>query len=396
MTNPSSTHYLPYAHQSINEADIEEVAMVMRNPIISRGPKVEEFERAVADFCGAEYAIAFNSGSTALNAAYQAIDANQHDKIFTSANTYVATVSGGVQRGATPVFTDIDLGTGNLQLQQLEFNLNQPSSRGRDIIVPVHFAGIAVDMAKLDQLIKKESTVVIEDAAHAFGSHYPTGEKVGSCCYSQMTVFSFHPAKTITTGEGGIVTTNDPVLFRRLRQVRNNGIDLISDPNSRKKSPWMYEVNELSSNYNFTEIQAALGLSQLRRIHEFENKRRHLIQLYRESFRGEKGIKMFTAEYDPHTLFHISVLMIDFDAFGLSKSEVMLKLEANGIGSQVHYIPLYKHPFFMKNHPDLSQYFPNTELYYSQALTIPLFYDLTISDAHRVVSTLKSILRKNL
>ena len=202
-------------------------------------------------------------------------DLGPQDKLITSSNTFVASAGGAVLRGSTPIFLDIDRTSGDLDLAQLEHTLSQPMSRGRMCVTPVHFAGIPVDMQKMDSIIQKPDVVIIEDAAQALGSKYPSGEKVGSCTWSQMTVFSFHPAKIMTTGEGGMVTTNDENLFHRLRRFRNNGIE--NDPRylQGEPAPWYYEVHDLTGNYNFTEFQAALGLSQLARLDKFIEKRRH-------------------------------------------------------------------------------------------------------------------------
>ncbi|MFQ5729393.1 MAG: DegT/DnrJ/EryC1/StrS family aminotransferase, partial [Waddliaceae bacterium] len=198
--------FLPYGKPSISKEDIQEVVAVLESDRITRGPKVEEFEQAVATYCGAKYAVAFANGTSALMAAYHAAEVSSFDRVITTPNTFVATVGAGMHYRSTPVFIDIDRDTGNLDLTQMELNVSYPSTRGRNVIVLVHFAGIPVDMQRLEHMVAEPDAILIEDAAHALGSSYPSGEKVGSCAYSAMTTFSFHPVKNITTGEGGMVT----------------------------------------------------------------------------------------------------------------------------------------------------------------------------------------------
>lgn len=384
--------FFPYARQSIDAADALEVSKAIFSTTITRGPRVDAFEHAVAEYCGAKHAVAFSSGSAALLAAYHVVDTNKNDRIISTPNTFVSSVGTGVELGATPVFVDIDLDTGNMNLEQTEFTLDMPRSRGKTLVVPVHFSGIPVDMQKLETMIKDPDTVIIEDAAHALGSQYLDGKRVGCCEWSQMTVFSFHPAKTITTGEGGMVTTNDDDLFHKLKRFRNNGIERETKFLEREAAPWYYEVQELTNNYNFTEIQAALGLSQFKRLDNFVQKRQKLVSVYREQLADMKDVRLFTQAFDSSTAFHLMVLQIDFKAYKTSRTEVMYKLKDQGVGSQLHYIPLYRHPYFKKVCGDISEYFPKMEEYYERALSIPLYYDLRVEDVEYVVHTLKNVL----
>lgn len=396
MSMTTTRSFIPYARQSIDARDIQEVGIALRDAIITRGDHVDAFEEALAEYAGAEYAVAFNSGSSALAAATYAAEISSADRMITPPNTFIATIGSGIQRGATPVFVDIDRSTGNLDLDQVECTLQQtPSLRGKTIIFPVHFAGIPVDMKRLDRMIRSPSTVVIEDAAHAIGSKYLDGQRVGCCAWSHMTVFSFHPAKTMTTGEGGAVLTNSAHLYDRLRSFRNNMIE--NDPTKLQADPsnhysGYYEVLGISGNYNFTDFQAALGLSQLKRMEQFISKRQELIQAYRRLFKDFPQVKLLTPQEDSLIAFHLCVAQIDFAAFGVTKAQVMMDLKEQLIGTQVHYIPLYKHPFFKNSRGDLSEYFPQMESYFSEALSLPLYYDLRLEDVEYVVSTLKEIL----
>jgi UDP-4-amino-4,6-dideoxy-L-N-acetyl-beta-L-altrosamine transaminase len=386
--------FIPYAKQSIDSSDTSAVSNALLGDMITRGPKVHEFEREIAKFCGAQFAVAFNSGSSALLAACHAAGVNQNDRLISTPNTFVSSVGAGIHFRATPVFIDINRRTGNLDLEKVGYALEKPYSRGRSIIMPVHFSGIPVDMHALERMISDPNAVVIEDAAHAIGSFYPDGTKVGSCTHSQMTIFSFHPAKTITTGEGGMVTTNDETLFHQLQLFRNNGIERSQSHLEGEPAPWYYEVKHLSNNYNFSEMQAALGLSQLARIEQFIDQRRQLVSAYRERVKNIPHITTFSDEFDLTTAFHLFVVQIDFQAYKTTRSEVMDRLKKYGIGTQVHYIPVYRHPYFKKTYGDLSPYFPEMENYYSQALSLPLYYDLNIQDIDRIIHELRSALVK--
>lgn len=391
--------FIPYAKQSISSSDIEKVGQALRGDVITRGSHVEAFEKAISLYCNAEYAVAFNSGTTALLAAGYAAEISPSDCLITSPNTFIATISSGMLRQASPTLVDIDRNTGNLDIQQIKHALKERySSRGKTVIVPVHFSGIPVDMFSLDQCIHSPSTVVIEDAAHALGSRYQDGQMVGCCAWSHMTIFSFHPAKTITTGEGGIVTTNDPNLYYRLRLFRNNGIErdlniLCRDPSSVYEG--YYEVLDLTGNYNFTDFQAALGLSQLQRIDQFITKRRELISHYRRLLKDVPHIRLFDADYDHRTAFALCVVQIDFAYYNTSRALVMQKLKEEGVGTQLHYIPIYSHPCFQQNNIDVNKHFPNMETYYAQALSLPLYYDLTLEEVESIVHKLTDLLFKS-
>lgn len=385
-----SESFLPYARQSINEADKQSVLDALSRDVITRGDLVDEFENALAQYCGVDFAVAFNSGSTALAAATFAARLTPSDRVLTTPNTFISTASAPLHQGSDPVFIDIDRETGNIDLEQLFHNFDFDSSRGRLVLMPVHFSGIPVDMKKIYQAMKRPEFVIIEDAAHALGSSFEDGQKVGSCTWSDMTMFSFHPAKQITTGEGGMVTTNDPELDFRLRLYRNNGI--VRDPSHLKEepAPWYYEVQDISGNYNFTDFQAALGLSQLKRLDQIVTKRRDLVALYRQELKDIPVIKLFTDVFDERVSFHLFVAQIDFKACRTTREKVMDRLKSRGIGTQVHYIPLYRHPYFQKYRTiQVNEYFPQMEGYYEQALSLPLYPDLSESDVKRVCGELK-------
>lgn len=386
--------YLPYAHQIIEEDDITAVAEAMRGSVVTRGPCVEKFEESVARYCQVRYAVAFNSASTGLAASCFAAKLSPADRFLTTPNTFIASSGSAKQMGVAPIYIDIDRQTGNCDFDLLTHNLNQDNSRGRDIVMMVHFSGIPFDMARLDKEIRRTDTVVIEDAAHALGASYTDGQKVGCCAWSQMTVFSFHPAKTVTTGEGGVVTTNDEALYERLRLYRNNGIVAQGPQLLGVPAPGYYEVHALTGNFNVSELQGALGASQMLKVDRFIQKRRELVAHYRALLSSVEHLQMFNPHFDSQSAHHLFVVQIDFDAYKKNRVEVMQELHKRGIGTQVHYIPLYRHPVFAKQHVELASYFPQTEGYYKQALTLPLFPSMSLADVERVVKTLQECLKK--
>ncbi|MEM1282049.1 MAG: UDP-4-amino-4,6-dideoxy-N-acetyl-beta-L-altrosamine transaminase [Chlamydiota bacterium] len=384
---------IPYAKQSISREDIKAVTEVLKRDFITRGPVVKEFEEEISSYCGSKFAVAFNSATSGLIAACYAGEVTPNDRLITSPNTFIGTVAGGYYKGAEPVFVDIDHLTGNIDLDLLKFSSEYTSSRGKNVYIPVHFSGIPVDMKKVEGMITDPNSIIVEDAAHALGSRYSDGSKVGSCKWSDMTVFSFHPAKNITSGEGGVVTTNSEHLYRLLCQFRDNGI--VRDPKYfiGQNSACYYEVQDVTGNYHMTDIHAALGLSQFKRLDLFGNKRRELVQLYRELLKDEESIQFLEVDNHDDVMYHLCVVLIDFGSLGLTKSEVMVSLKEQGVGTQVHYIPLYRHPFFTKGHRQVDQYFPEMEKYYDRCLSLPLYYDLTEKDVKKVVKTLKKVLQ---
>lgn len=387
--------FLPYSRQSITEQDIEAVSEALRGEQITRGSNVEAFEAAFAAYVGADYAVAFSSGSTALAATYGAGEIGPSDRVLSSPNTFIATTGFATERGARLALADITLDSGNIDLERIEPQLEYLSLKGRLFVVPVHFAGIAVDMERLEQMIRGVNVMVIEDAAHALGSVYPDGRKVGCCAHSDMTIFSFHPVKTITTGEGGMVTTNDPDLYRKLKLFRNSGI--VRDAEHLKEgvsAPWYYEVQQISGNFHLTEFQAALGLSQLKRLDSFVAKRRALVGYYRSQLAGMEGVGLFNSSYDPQTAYHLMVVQIDFNRFRTSRTEVMEELRRQEIGTQYHYIPLYRQPCYRRLVGCDEELFPAMESYYHSALSIPLFPEMTPNDVERVCQCLKETLTR--
>lgn len=373
-------HQIPYTHQSFDESDQKAVCEVFSQPLITRGSKVQELEKQIAQRCTSTYCVLFSSGTLALQAAGYAVNISEKDNLITSPNTFVGTVSGALQKKPAFELLDIDPQTKGISLK----NYVPKNKYSRQVLMPVHFSGVAE--------IPKHSlnnAIVIEDACQAFGALYETGEPVGGCQYSDLTVFSFHPAKTLCMGEGGCVTTNNLDYYHRLVQFRNNGITKLNS-----KEPWMYQVNDLTTNANVTEFSAALGLSQLKRLDSFLMQRKKLVQLYRQNLMNAPFISLPNASYDEKSAHNLFVVEIDFQAAQVSRAELMNALSDKGIGTQVHFIPLYKQAYFEKHFFFDVKKFPEMERFYQQALSLPLYVDLKKEDVEYISSTLCALLCK--
>lgn len=382
--------FIPTAKHTLLEEDIQAVSDSLREERITEGPVVETFEKAMADYCGVNYTVAFSSGTAAKMAAYFAAELSSFDWIICSPNTLVATIGAIVQKECRLHLIDIDRQTGNLDLHQLKDKLKLKSTRGRPFIVVNHFGGLTVDMQAVERMICHEDTIVIEDASLGLGSRYPDGKKVGCCACSQMTTFSFHPDRLITTGEGGMVATNDRNLYERLKLFRRNGVVR----NGVLKQPpesWYYEFQAITGNFHMTGMQAALGCSQLKRIDQLVQKRKQLIHYYRERLGNLPHLTLFTDAFDDSIAFQLFVVQIDFAALQKSRQAVMQAMKEKGIGTDVHYIPLYYQPVFKYN-LQMEQDLPEMELYYAQTLSLPLYHDLKEEDIDRICRTLKSVL----
>ena len=374
--------FLPYGTQMIDETDVQAVMDVLRAPYLTQGPRVEEFERAIAARAGARYCVAFCNATSALHCAVRALGLGEGDEGITSPNTFVASANCMAYCGATPVFADIDPRTYNVTAETMSARL---TDRTR-LLLPVHFAGQPCDMASIGALAKSRGLRVIEDAAHAIGSLYADGSPVGNCRYSDMTVFSFHPVKTVTSAEGGAVTTNDPELFRLLALFRSHGIT--KDPAQMTRpspGPWYYEMLELGYNYRMTELQAALGHSQLRRLDAFKARRREIVTRYNEAFAGLPNVCTPYEAPGVSSCFHLYVPRFDFKAMGVTRAEFGRKLHSFEVGWQVLYIPVYTQPWYERTYGVRRGLCPNAEAYYDQALALPLYPKLTDDDVERVV-----------
>lgn len=397
--------FLPYGRQSIDEADVAAVAAVLRSDFLTQGPVVEAFEAALAARTGAAHAVACSNGTAALHLACLALGLEAGDAVVVPANTFLATASAARLTGAEVAFADVDPETGLMGAEHAAAAIARARAAGWRVraLAPVHFAGQCADMERLGALAEAEGLAVIEDACHALGAeqrHGGTAVPVGSCARSSMTVFSFHPVKTVAAGEGGAVTTNDGALATRLRLFRNHG--MVRDPAEfidRESgfsaggavNPWYYEMPEPGFNYRLTDIQSALALSQMARLDNFVARRRHLMHLYAERLTPLTPLVRPLARVGwCNPAWHLCVALIDFAAAGVERGVAMTALRARGVGTQVHYIPVHRQPYWRGRCRDLT--LPGADAYYARALSLPLFPAMADADVDRVAGALGAML----
>ena len=383
---------IPYGRQDINQQDIEEVITVLRSDWLTQGPKVPEFERAVATYCGAKHAVAVNSATSALHIACLALGLGEGDYLWTSPNTFVASANCALYCGASVDFVDIDPRTYNMSVTVLEEKLLFAEKQGKlpKIVVPVHFAGQSCEMVAIKSLAKKYGFFLLEDASHAIGGKY-RDEPIGTCRYSDITVFSFHPVKIITTGEGGMALTNNSELAERMARLRTHGITrdtalMTEEPHG----PWYYQQIELGFNYRMTDIQAALGGSQLQRLDDFILRRHEIAERYNTAFECVPLTCPWQHD-DCFSAYHLYVVRLQ-NQHNMSSSEVFEQLRTNGIGVNIHYIPVHTQPFYKKLGFTGGD-FPEAESYYQEAVTLPIFPILTEAMQLDVIQKLKRIVQ---
>ncbi|MBJ6724842.1 UDP-4-amino-4,6-dideoxy-N-acetyl-beta-L-altrosamine transaminase [Geomesophilobacter sediminis] len=383
---------IPYGRQSISAADVAAVTEVLQSDWLTQGPAVERFESCVAAYCGVPHAVAVNSATSALHIACLALGLGPGDTLWTSPNTFVASANCARYCGASVDFVDIDPRTYNMSVERLAEKLAQAAAAGKlpKVVIPVHFAGQSCDMAGIDALAKQYGFKVIEDASHAIGGRY-RGEPVGNCRYSDLTVFSFHPVKIVTTAEGGMVLTRSAELNERLVRLRSHGIT--RDPSlmhGASQGPWYYEQIELGFNYRMTDLQAALGASQMTRLDEFVARRHELVRRYDDALR-ELPVTLPWQHPDSYSAFHLYVIKVP-QRPGKGRREVFEALRARGILVNVHYIPVHTQPYYRElgfREGD----FPQAEAYYAEAITLPLYYSLTYEEQDQVIKAVKEVVR---
>ncbi|WP_346353539.1 UDP-4-amino-4,6-dideoxy-N-acetyl-beta-L-altrosamine transaminase [Azotosporobacter soli] len=383
---------IPYGRQDISSEDVQAVLEVLQSDWLTQGPAVEHFERMVADYCGADYAVAVNSATSALHIACMAEGLGEGDWLWTSPNTFVASANCALYCGAQVDFVDIDEKTYNISVAKLEEKLHQADEAGRlpKVVIPVHFSGQSCDMERIHALAMQYGFKVIEDASHAIGGKYQ-GKAIGNCAYADMTVFSFHPVKIVTTAEGGMVLTNDKELYERLIRLRSHGITRNSAYMAGEThGPWYYQQIELGYNYRMTDLQAALGASQLKRIDEFVMKRDYLAKRYTQKLK-ELPLILPYQEKSASSAWHLYVIQIDGTQCSKNRRKIFEELREQNIGVNVHYIPVHTQPYY-ENMGFAQGDYPVAERYYEQAISIPVFFGLTEIEQDYIISVLKKVL----
>lgn len=386
---------IPYGRQDINEDDIAAVVKVLRSNFLTQGPAVPTFEQAIATYCGAQHAVAVNSATSALHIACLTLGLGQGDLLWTSPITFVASANCGLYCGAQVDFVDIDSRTYNICVERLAEKLAQAKKTGKlpKIVVPVHLCGQPCDMAGIYALSQQYGFKIIEDASHAIGGKYQ-GEPIGNCRYSDITVFSFHPVKIITTGEGGVALTNDPILADRLQRNRSHGIT--SDPSMMQPRPadeiWNYQQIKLGFNYRMTDIQAALGASQMTRLDEFVEKRHLIAERYNNILVG-LPLRTPWQHPDGYSSYHLYPIRLNLDEVEKTQRQVYDALHAAGIQANLHYIPVYRQPYY-ESMGFKAGYCPEAERYHKTTISLPMYPALSEIEQDYVINSIKAVLKQ--
>lgn len=383
---------IPYGKQQLDAADLVAVQEVLQSNWLTQGPKVPAFEQAIADYCKVSFAVAVNSATSALHIACLALDVGPGARVWTSPNSFVASANCALYCGATVDFVDIELETGNMSVAALEEKLKQAQRQNQlpKVVIPVHFAGQPCDMQAIAALAEQYGFHIIEDASHAIGARYQN-QPVGNCRYSDITVFSFHPVKIITSGEGGMATTQNPKLARKMQMLRSHGITSeATELTEPSHGVWYYQQQLLGFNYRLTDIHAALGLSQFSKLDSFVNARQQLVEHYNQAFNRYAEIKPLSQHPDSYSSYHLYVVRL------ISLTQEQHKacvgyLRQQGIVGHLHYIPIYLQPYYQQL-GFKAGYCPQAENYYQQAVTIPLFPGLSLQEQNTVVNTLDRFL----
>ena len=375
-------HFLPYGHQWLEDDDIRAVVSVLKGDWLTQGPLIDEFEKAIAKYCGAKYAVAVSSGTAALHAAYEAAGIGKGDEGITTPLTFAATANAVVYCQGTPVFVDIDSRTLNIDPKKIEEKITKRTKA----IAPVDFRGYPAELNEIMRIAKKHKLLVIEDASHAIGSSY-RGKKIGSI--ADMTIFSFHPVKTITTGEGGMVVTNSKEFYEKMRVFRHHGVE-----KKPSKGAWYYEIEKPGYNYRITDLQCALGLSQMKKFGRFIKRRKDIVRAYNRAFKNMRELILPVEESFMRPVYHLYVVQLRLSRLKATRKQIFDDLRKEGIGVQVHYMPLHLHPFYKKKFGFKQGDFPNAEAYYGRALTLPLFPAMAKKDVQMVISAVSKVIGK--
>ena len=384
MTEPSQD-FIPYSRQWISEEDILAVVEVLRSRLITQGPVIEEFETQVAAFCGARYAVAVSSGTAALHAACFAAGIGSGYEVITTPLSFSATANCVLYQGGIPVFADIAPGTLTIDPNEISRRITSQTRA----IIPVDFGGLPAELNAIHEIAGKNGLIVIEDAAHALGATYK-GRNIGGL--SDMTILSFHPVKHITTGEGGMVLTGNRIFFERLKQFRTHGITRDPLRCEHYEGGWYYEMEELGYNYRLTDLQCALGLSQLKRIDDFIRRRREIARRYCEAFEDRDEMTFQMQPSDRQSSNHLFPVRLNLSALRSSRRAIFDRLRNLGIGVNVHYIPIHLQPYYRKRFGFKRGDYPLAEGYYDAALSLPLFPKMTSPEVEKVIATMRNVL----
>ncbi|MFT9819924.1 UDP-4-amino-4,6-dideoxy-N-acetyl-beta-L-altrosamine transaminase [Lysinibacillus sp. NPDC056185] len=380
--------YLPYGRQYIDESDIESVINVLKSEYLTTGPMLAKFEEKVSQYVGSKYAVAFSNGTAALHGACFAAGISEGDEVITTSLTFAASANCIRYMGGTVVFADINEQTYNIDPVEIEKCITDKTKA----IIPVHFTGQPVDIDAIHKLAKKYNLIVIEDGAHALGATYK-GQKIGSI--SDMTMFSFHPVKHITTGEGGIITTDNKEYYEKLLQFRSHGITRDIGLLNENHGPWYYEMKFLGYNYRMTDIQAALGISQMDKLDAFILRRREIVSMYNEAFVNIKEITVPHQLNDTNSSWHLYVIQLEIGQLNTTRKEIFEELQKRNIGVNVHYIPIHTMPYYQGLGYQIGS-LPKTERLYEKIISLPLFPAMTDNDVHDVIGAVKEVIKGDL
>lgn len=381
---PVRETYLPYGQQQIDEYDIQAVVDVLKGDFLTTGPMVQQFEEAIAKYVGAKYAVSFSNGTAALHAACYAAGITEGDEVITTPMTFVASANCILYQGAKPIFADIDYETYNISPKSIEEKITNKTKA----IIPVHFTGQPVELEAIQKIAKKNNLIIIEDAAHALGATYKN-KKIGSI--GDMTMFSFHPVKHITTGEGGVITTNNPLFYEKLVQFRTHGIERNPQKLLENHGPWYYEMQFLGYNYRITDIQAALGLSQLSKLDSFIKIRRKYVDIYSKEFSCLSEIIIPKQLPQTSSSWHLYIIRLNTKLLKCNRKEFYEALQRENIGVNVHYIPVHLQPFYQKLGYEKG-ICPQAENVYEEIITLPLFPKMTEADVWDVIQAVRKVL----
>ena len=383
---PVRDKLLPYGHQWIDEEDIKAVIEVLHFDWITQGPKVSEFEEEFAKYVGAKYAVAVNSGTAALHAACFAAKIEKGDEVITTTITFVASANCVLYQGGTPLFADIKEDTLNINPEEIRKKITKKTKA----LIPVDFMGLPVDLEEIQKIADENNLIIIEDASHALGATYKN-KKIGSI--SDMTTFSFHPVKHITTGEGGMITTNNKEFYERLKLFRTHGITKDKDKLLNYDGSWYYEMQELGYNYRLTDFQCALGTTQLKKIDKNVQRRIEIVRKYNEEFKDIEEIKIPYSDSKISTsAWHLYITQLNLEKLKVGRREIFEALKEENIGVNVHYIPVHLQPYYQKRFGYYKGDFPKAENYYSRVITLPIFPKMTEKDINDVVKAVKKVI----